>query len=66
MKRQRNGSISKGTAMPHSRTEHPRAVLAPGIINRLGEKRRPLDEVRDFNPMRRALKELDENDRSNI
>jgi ABC-type nitrate/sulfonate/bicarbonate transport system substrate-binding protein len=30
------------------------------LIDRLGEKRRPLDEVRDFNPMRRALKELEE------
>jgi NitT/TauT family transport system substrate-binding protein len=29
------------------------------LIDRLGEKRRPLDEVRDFNPIRRALKELE-------
>jgi ABC-type nitrate/sulfonate/bicarbonate transport system substrate-binding protein len=29
------------------------------LIDRLGEKKRPLDEVRDFNPIRQALKELD-------
>ncbi len=29
------------------------------LIDRLGEKKRPLDEVRDFNPMRQAIKELD-------
>ena len=28
------------------------------LIDRLGEKKRPLDEVRDFNPVRRAIKEL--------
>lgn len=27
------------------------------LIDRLGEKKRPLEEVRDFNPMREALKE---------
>jgi NitT/TauT family transport system substrate-binding protein len=29
------------------------------LIDRLGEKKRPLDEVRDFNPMRQAIKELE-------
>ncbi len=29
------------------------------LIDRLGEKKRPLEEVRDFNPIRQALKELD-------
>lgn len=29
------------------------------LINRLGDKKRPLDEVRDFAPARQALKELD-------
>ena len=29
------------------------------LIDRLGEKKRPLDEVRDFNPIRQAIKELD-------
>ena len=29
------------------------------LIDRLGEKRRPLDEVRDFDPIRQAIKELD-------
>lgn len=29
-----------------------------GLIDRLGEKKRPLDEVRDFNPIRQAIKEL--------
>jgi len=29
------------------------------LIDRLEEKKRPLDEVRDFNPIRRAIKELD-------
>jgi ABC-type nitrate/sulfonate/bicarbonate transport system substrate-binding protein len=29
------------------------------VIDRLGEKKRPLDEVRDFNPIRQALKEFD-------
>src|SRR5262249_19710782 len=29
------------------------------LIDRLGEKKRPLDEVRDFSPVRLALKELD-------
>ena len=29
------------------------------LIERLGEKRRPLDEVRDFSPVRQAIKELD-------
>jgi NitT/TauT family transport system substrate-binding protein len=29
------------------------------LIDRLGEKKRALDEVRDFNPIRRAIKELD-------
>jgi NitT/TauT family transport system substrate-binding protein len=29
------------------------------LIDRLGEKKRPLDEVRDFNPVRQAIKELD-------
>jgi ABC-type nitrate/sulfonate/bicarbonate transport system substrate-binding protein len=29
------------------------------VIDRLGDKRRPLDEVRDFPPVRQALKELD-------
>ena len=28
------------------------------LIDRLGEKKRPLDEVRDFNPMRQAIEEL--------
>ena len=29
------------------------------LIDRLGEKKRPLDEVRDFNPVRQAIKELE-------
>ena len=29
------------------------------LIDRLDERKRPLDEVRDFNPVRRAIKELD-------
>jgi NitT/TauT family transport system substrate-binding protein len=29
------------------------------LIERLGEKKRPLDELRDFNPMRQAIKELE-------
>jgi ABC-type nitrate/sulfonate/bicarbonate transport system substrate-binding protein len=29
------------------------------LIDRLGEKRRPLDEVRDFNPLRQAIRELE-------
>jgi len=29
------------------------------LIDRLAEKKRPLDEVRDFNPIRQAMKELD-------
>jgi NitT/TauT family transport system substrate-binding protein len=29
------------------------------IIERLGDKKRPLDEVRDFSPLRQALKELE-------
>jgi NitT/TauT family transport system substrate-binding protein len=29
------------------------------LIQRLGDKKRPLDEVRDFSPMRQALRELD-------
>jgi ABC-type nitrate/sulfonate/bicarbonate transport system substrate-binding protein len=29
------------------------------LIDRLGEKKRPLDEVRDFSPMRQAIKELE-------
>jgi ABC-type nitrate/sulfonate/bicarbonate transport system substrate-binding protein len=29
------------------------------LIDRLGEKKRPLEEVRDFNPMRQAIKELE-------
>jgi len=29
------------------------------LIERLGEKKRPLDEVRDFSPVRQAIKELD-------
>jgi ABC-type nitrate/sulfonate/bicarbonate transport system substrate-binding protein len=29
------------------------------LIDRLGEKKRPLDEVRDFNPIRQAIRELD-------
>jgi NitT/TauT family transport system substrate-binding protein len=29
------------------------------LIDRLGEKKRPLEEVRDFNPMRQALKEFE-------
>ena len=29
------------------------------LIDRLAEKKRPLDEVRDFNPIRHAMKELD-------
>ena len=29
------------------------------LIERLGEKKRPLDEVRDFSPVRQALKELE-------
>ncbi|HEY7715169.1 MAG TPA: ABC transporter substrate-binding protein [Candidatus Binatia bacterium] len=28
------------------------------LIDRLGEKKRPLDEVRDFNPIRQAIKEV--------
>lgn len=28
------------------------------LIDRLGEKKRPLDDVRDFNPVRRALREI--------
>jgi ABC-type nitrate/sulfonate/bicarbonate transport system substrate-binding protein len=28
------------------------------VINRVGEKKRPLDEVRDFTPVRQALQEL--------
>jgi len=28
------------------------------LIERLGEKKRPLDDVRDFNPVRQAIKEL--------
>ena len=31
------------------------------LIARLGEKKRPLDEVRDFSPVRQALKELEAN-----
>lgn len=31
------------------------------LIERLGEKKRPLDEVRDFSPVRQALKELEGN-----
>ena len=31
------------------------------LIERLGEKKRPLDEVRDFSPMRQTLKELEGN-----
>jgi ABC-type nitrate/sulfonate/bicarbonate transport system substrate-binding protein len=31
------------------------------LIDRLGEKKRPLDEVRDFNPVRQAIKELEAN-----
>jgi NitT/TauT family transport system substrate-binding protein len=31
------------------------------LIDRLGEKKRPLDEVRDFSPARQALKELEAN-----
>ena len=31
------------------------------FIDRLGDKKRPLDEVRDFSPVRQALKELDLN-----
>lgn len=30
-----------------------------GLITRLGDKRRPLDEIRDFSLVRQALKELD-------
>jgi hypothetical protein len=29
------------------------------LIDRLGEKTRPLDEVRNFNPVRQAIKELE-------
>jgi hypothetical protein len=29
------------------------------LIDRLGEKKRPLDEVRDFSPVRQAIKELE-------
>ena len=29
------------------------------LIDRLAEKKRPLDEVRDFNPIRQAIRELD-------
>src|SRR5262245_25585090 len=29
------------------------------LIERLGEKKRPLDEVRDFSPVRQSIKELD-------
>jgi hypothetical protein len=29
------------------------------LIERLAEKRRPLDEVRDFTPARQAMKELE-------
>lgn len=28
------------------------------VIDRLGDKKRPLDEVRDFSPVRQVLKEL--------
>jgi hypothetical protein len=31
------------------------------LIDRLGEKKRPLDEVRDFNPIRQAIKQLGAN-----
>ena len=31
------------------------------LIERLGEKKRPLDELRDFSPVRQALKELEAN-----
>ena len=31
---------------------------AEALIDRLGEKKRPLDEVRDFTPARQALIEL--------
>jgi NitT/TauT family transport system substrate-binding protein len=31
------------------------------LIERLGEKKRPLDEVRDFSPVRQAVKELEAN-----
>jgi hypothetical protein len=31
----------------------------PFFSNLLGDKKRPLDEVRDFSPVRQALKELD-------
>jgi len=31
------------------------------LIERLGEKKRPLDEVRDFSPVRQASKELEGN-----
>lgn len=31
------------------------------VIGRLGEKKRALDEVRDFNPIRQAIKELEAN-----
>ena len=31
------------------------------LIERLGEKKRPLDEVRDFSPVRQAVKELEGN-----
>jgi hypothetical protein len=30
------------------------------LIARLGEKKRPLDQVRDFTPVRQALKELED------
>jgi hypothetical protein len=29
------------------------------LIDRLGEKKRPLDDVRDLNPVRHAIKELE-------
>jgi ABC-type nitrate/sulfonate/bicarbonate transport system substrate-binding protein len=31
------------------------------LIERLGEKKKPLDEVRDFSPVRQAIKELGAN-----
>jgi hypothetical protein len=33
-------------------------VEMDSLIERLGEKKRPLDEVRDFSPVRQAIKEL--------
>ena len=46
-------ALSKDGQMTDGETE--------SLIERLGEKKRPLDEVRDFSPVRQALKELEAN-----